>query len=47
MKPETMQFDIIRSEQLYKARKKHSIKIIHVITILNIVLINFILIVNI
>jgi hypothetical protein len=50
MNLETTQFDIIRSQQLQKLKTIKvtlSIIIIHVITILNNVLINFITIVNI
>jgi hypothetical protein len=47
MNPEIMQFDIIQSKLLQQLKKSKKLRLIYEITILNIALINFIMIVNI
>ena len=47
MNPEITQFDIIQSKLLQQLKKSKKLMLIYEITILNIALINFIMIVNI
>jgi hypothetical protein len=47
MNHEIMQFDIIQSKLIQQLRKKKKLMLIYEITILNIALMNFIMIVNI